>query len=101
MDGRVDHPPDEPALEVIDRDSLAVQRRISCLCFFAPTRTLPQDVLMDWVWIPDGGTPRSRIAPTIAPTLRFAADNAGGDVEAERVTDSDIEATSGVTIIDP
>src|ERR1700748_791320 len=89
------------AVEVIDSDSLARQRRTRCLCPFGPTRIVPQVVLIDSVWIPDAGTPKPRTAWTIALTRRLAADNAGADVAAKRVTDSDSDATSGVTITDP
>ena len=89
------------AIEVIDNDSLAVQRLIRCLCPFGPTRILAQLVLIDSVWIPDAGTPTPRTAWTIAPTRRFAADSAGADVAAKRVTDSESDATFGVSITDP
>src|ERR1700689_3693633 len=41
------------------------------------------------------------MACTIASTVRFAADKAGVDVGAERVTDTDSDAWSGVIITDP
>jgi hypothetical protein len=56
---------------------------------------------MEFVWIPAFGTPSARMAATIAPTVRFAADSATADVAADRATDTDNDATSGVTITDP
>src|SRR5450755_3851677 len=56
---------------------------------------------MEFVWIPAFGTPAARMAATIAPTLRFAADSATADLAADRATDTDNDATSGVTITDP
>src|ERR1700735_3046152 len=41
------------------------------------------------------------MACTIASTVRFAADKAGVDVGAERVTDTDSDAWSGVIITEP
>jgi hypothetical protein len=58
-------------------------------------------VSIDPVWIADAGTPTPRTARTIASTVRFAADKAGADLEAERVTDTDSDARSGVIITDP
>src|SRR5450755_886689 len=56
---------------------------------------------MELVWIPAFGTPAARMAATIAPTRRFAADSATADLAADRATDTDNDATSGVTITDP
>ncbi len=89
------------AAVVIDRDSLAAQRLIRCLGPFGPTRIPLQLVLIDSVRIPDAGTPRPRTASTMAFRRRFAADSAAADVGAERVSDSDRDATSGITITDP
>src|ERR1700759_640009 len=77
------------AVEVIDNDSLAAQRLIRCLCPFGPTRIRQQVVLIDSVWIPDAAPPTPRTAWTIAATRRFAAESAGGEVAAKRVTDSE------------
>src|SRR5450432_602182 len=56
---------------------------------------------MEFVWIPAFGTPAARMAATIAPTLRLAADSATADLVADRATETDNDATSGVTITDP
>ena len=45
--------PASAAVDVIDSDSLAVQRLISRLWCLGPTRILPQLVLTDSVWIPE------------------------------------------------